>query len=160
MLTLKYFWDVPSHAYAQIFLRCTQTCLHSNTHKSMLLFFKSHFQRRPGTVAAILAVCRRSGNRRLHYAGLRFVYRQEHLFPQCFGTFSITSFPFHFVLSENNLKIISAQLPENGDCSYFAAEIKASLWTAREVGAKITQSAIQKPTLCLMTRLTPTPPKI
>ena len=36
-------------------------------------------------------------------------------------------FLFHFVLSENNLKIISAQLPENGDCSYFAAEIKASL---------------------------------
>ena len=39
------------------------------------------------------------GNKRLHYGGLRFVSRQEHLFPHCFGTFSISSFPFHFVLS-------------------------------------------------------------
>jgi len=55
------------------------------------------------------------------------LYLGMNTFPHCFGTFSISSFLFHFVLSENNLKIISAQLPENGDCSYFAAEIKASL---------------------------------
>ena len=45
------------------------------------------------------------------YAGLRFVSRREHLFPQCFGTFSISSFPFSF-FSENNLKIVSTWLPE------------------------------------------------
>ena len=49
---------------------------------------------------------------KFHYAGLRFVSLQEHLFPHCVGTFSISSFPFHFLLSENNLKIISTWLPE------------------------------------------------
>ena len=58
---------------------------------------------------AILVVCRCCANRRLNYAGLRFVSQQEHLFPHCFGTFPISSFPFHFVLSENNQKIISTQ---------------------------------------------------
>ena len=38
--------------------------------------------------------------------------QQEHLFPHCLGTFSISSFLFYFVLTENNLKIVSAQLPE------------------------------------------------
>ena len=57
-----------------------------------------------------MAVCRFE-NRRLHYTGLRFVSPQEHLFPRCFGTFSISSFPFHF-LNENNLKIVSTWLPE------------------------------------------------
>ena len=53
----------------------------------------SVFSHRPGRGAAILAVCRRFGNRRLHYARFRFVSRQEHLFPHCFGTFSVNSFP-------------------------------------------------------------------
>ena len=61
---------------------------------------------------AIRAACKRPGNKKLHYAGLRFLSRQEHLFPHCFGTFSVSSFPFHFVFNENNLKIISTRLPE------------------------------------------------
>ena len=44
------------------------------------------------------------GNKRLHYGELRFVFQQEHLFPHCFGTFSISSFQFHFVLSEKKKK--------------------------------------------------------
>ena len=60
----------------------------------------------------MLVVCRWCANRRLHYAGLRFVTQQEYLFPHYFGTFPISSFPFHFVLSENNLKVILTQLPE------------------------------------------------
>ena len=42
----------------------------------------------------------------------QIVSQQEHLFPHYFGTFPISSFPFHFVLSENNLKVILTQLPE------------------------------------------------
>ena len=88
MFILKYFCSVPSHVYTRIQVRA---------------HFFPYFQRRPGAVAAILAVCRRPGNRRIHYARLRFVYWQERLFPQCFGAFSISSFPFHFVPCENNL---------------------------------------------------------
>ena len=47
-----------------------------------------------------------------HYAGLRIVPWQEHLFLHCFGTFSISSVLFYFVLRENNLKIILTVLPE------------------------------------------------
>ena len=60
--------------------------------------------------AAILAVCRRFGNRRFHYARLRFVSPQEHLFPHCFGTFAISSFAFHFVLRENNFNTASRKM--------------------------------------------------
>ena len=60
----------------------------------------------------ILVICKRFGNRRLHYAGLRFIPWQEHLFSNCLGVFSIISFLFYFVLSENNLKIISTRLPQ------------------------------------------------
>ena len=63
--------------------------------------------------AAVLVLCRWFRNRRLHYAGLRFVSQQEHLFLHNFGTFSISSFLFHFLLSENNLTTISTQLPES-----------------------------------------------
>ena len=49
-----------------------------------------------------------SGN----YARLRFVSRQEYLSPCCFGTFSISSFLFHFVLSENIPHKMSTLLPE------------------------------------------------
>ena len=63
-------------------------------------------------VQAAIPVCRWFGNRRLHYARLWFVSRQEHLFPHCFGTFSISSFLSDFVLSENNLKTILTRLPE------------------------------------------------
>ena len=62
---------------------------------------------RPGAGVAILAVCRR-----LHYARVRFVSRQQHLFSHCFGTFSICFFPFHFVFIEKNLKIIPTRLPD------------------------------------------------
>ena len=51
------------------------------------------------------------GNKRLHYGELRFVFQQEHLFPHCFGTFSISSFPFHFVLSEKKKKKKSSTWP-------------------------------------------------
>ena len=59
---------------------------------------------------ATLAVCRRFGNRRLHQAGLRFVSQQEHLFRHYFGTLSISSFPRHFVLSENNFNMASKEM--------------------------------------------------
>ena len=71
----------------------------------------------------MLVVCRRFANRRLQNAGLWSVFWQEHLFPHCFGIFSLHSFPFHFFLSEH----ISTQLPENGDHSFIAAEMQASL---------------------------------
>ena len=72
----------------------------------------SVFSHRPGIgVVAILAVCRRFENRRIHYTGFRFVSPQEHLFLHCFGIFFISSFLFYF-LSENNLKIVSTWLPE------------------------------------------------
>ena len=58
---------------------------------------------------------------KLHYAGLRFVSLQEHLFPHCLGTFSISSFPLHFLLSENNLKIISTWLPEKWQMLVFCS---------------------------------------
>ena len=37
---------------------------------------------------------------------------KEHLFPHCFGTVSISSFLFHFVLSESNQKTIPTWPPE------------------------------------------------
>ena len=70
------------------------------------------------TEATIMAVFAQFGNERLYYARLRFVSWQEHLFPHCFGTFIIRSFSFNFVLSENNLKIISTQLPEKWQQKY------------------------------------------
>ena len=88
-----------------------QTCLHlhlkkkRNNNKKVVFLEKFEYFHRPGPGVAILAVCRRFGNRRLHHACLRFVSQQEHLFPHCFGN-------FYFVLSENNLKIISTWLPE------------------------------------------------
>ena len=60
--------------------------------------------------AAILVVCRRSGNRRLHYVRLRFVSPQEQLFPHCFDSFSISSFLFHFLLSENYFNTASRKM--------------------------------------------------
>ena len=104
-----------------------ETCLHSNTDKSTLLEYFQFLATDHGqclhqccfcchgllkSLAAIPAACIRFGNRKLHYAGLRFISWQEHLFPACFGTVSITSFLFHFVLTENSLKIISTQLLE------------------------------------------------
>ena len=61
------------------------------------------------------------------------------LFPLLLWHFPHQFFPFHFVLSENNLK--------NGECLFFAAEIQASLWFDREFRAETMQSAIQKLTL-------------
>ena len=103
--------------------------------------------------AAILVIGRRSGNRRL-----RFLSWQEHLFPHCFGTFFISSFPFHFVLSENNLTIILTWLLEKMVNAHICS---ASLWTASEFSAEITQRTIQKLTLRQLevTRLTHMPPK-
>ena len=82
------------------------------------IWFFSVFSHRPGAMlfidvlfaamgywkvpAAILVACRWFGNGRLHCAGLRFVFWQEHSFPHCFGTFSVSSSLFYFVLSENN----------------------------------------------------------
>ena len=63
----------------------------------------SVFSHRPQ--AAKLAVCR-FRNRRLRYGRIRFVSRQEHLFPHSLFWHFISSFPFHFVLCQNNLKII------------------------------------------------------
>ena len=104
----------------------TQTSLHSNTDKNTLNLFWSYFLKRLWLClkkvfivvasaamddwAAILAVCRRFGNRRFHYARLRFVSPQEHLFLHCFGTFAISSFPFHFVLRENNFNTASRKM--------------------------------------------------
>ena len=85
----------------------------------------SVFSHGPGTVTSHTGSMRKIW--RLHYAGLRFASWQEHLFPRCFGVFCISSFLSHFVLSENNLKIISTWPPENGERSYFAAEIQLSL---------------------------------
>ena len=59
---------------------------------------------------AILVVCWKFV--RLHYARLRFVSPQEHLYPHCFGTVSISSAPFHFFLSENHLKTILTRFPQ------------------------------------------------
>ena len=92
----------------------THTHTHTHTHTQALFLEKLEYFRflaTDQTEAAILAVCR-SGNRRLRHARLRFVSQQEHLYPHCFGTFSISSFQFHFVLSENHLKIISTQHSE------------------------------------------------
>ena len=118
--------------------------------------FFSVFSHRPGAIlfndvvfaamgywkvpAPILVACRWFG---LGCAGLRFVSRQEHLFPHCFGTFSISSL-FYFVLSENNQRIISPWLQKNGKRSYFAAEIQASHWIAREFSAWTIQSTIRR----------------
>ena len=71
----------------------------------------------------MLAGCKKFGHRRLHYAELRFVPQQEHLFrttgtlvqehrnrntgtlvPSLLWHFYISSFLFQFVLSENNFK--------------------------------------------------------
>ena len=57
----------------------------------------------------------------------RFVPWQEHLFPHCFGTFSFSSFSFHFALSEKNLKIILTWLPEKQSMLVFCSKIQASL---------------------------------
>ena len=98
--------------------------------------------------AAILVIGRRSGKRRL-----RCLSWQEHLFPHCFGTFSISSFPFHFVLSENNPTIILTWLLEKMVNAHICS---ASLWTASEFSAETTQNTIQKLTLQQLeaTRLT------
>ena len=60
--------------------------------------------------AAILVACRRFRKRRFHHPRLRFVSRQEQLFLQSFGTLSISSFPFHFVPSENNFNTSSRKM--------------------------------------------------
>ena len=69
---------------------------------------------------------------------LRSASWQEHLFRRCFGTFSISSFLFHVIFSENNLSIISPWLSEKWQCSYFAAEIQALLWIVRAFSAETT----------------------
>ena len=78
--------------------------------------------------SSMLAWCRRSGTRKLHYARLWFVSQQEHLFPHCFGTFSISS----FCLILFSVKIIGKQFKQGfhkeENSSYFAAEIQALLW--------------------------------
>ena len=109
-----------------------QTCLHtdkSTLFKNIVFFRKvtvsSVFSHGPGTVTSHTGSMWKIW--RLHYAGLRFASWQEHLFPRCFGVFCISSFLSHFVLSENNLKMISTWHPENGERSYFAAETQLSL---------------------------------
>ena len=94
----------PPPVYTQIQIRI---------HLNLFLVFweKLVYFHRLGTGAAMLAACRRSGNRRFHYARLRLVSGQEDLFPHRFGAFSISSLPFHFVLWENNLKIMSTRPP-------------------------------------------------
>ena len=61
---------------------------------------------------AILVVCWKFV--RLHYARLRFVSPQEHLYPHCFGTVSISSVPFHFFSqwksSQNNFNKASTKI--------------------------------------------------
>ena len=88
----------------------TQTCLHSNTDKITLskkekkiIFLEklAHFQfsatdYRERQQYWQYADDLETEDSTIVYAGLRFVSRQEHLFPQCFGTFSISSFPFNF----------------------------------------------------------------
>ena len=110
---------------------------------------------------AILAVCRRFKNRRLHSAGLRLVCQQEHLFPHCFGTFSISSFPPRFILktlqSENNFNMASRKWR----ILILCCENTSLSLTAREFSTETTQSAIQKPTLRQreVARFTHVPPK-
>ena len=115
-LPLQHIWQRasrPVYTHIQIKVHVTLTVFFNN-------FFNSIFRKvrvflflatDQGQRVVTPAVCRRFGNRRLHHACLRFVSQQEHLFPHCFGNFSI-SFLFYFVLSENNLKIISTCLPE------------------------------------------------
>ena len=97
---------------------CIRGCVFSHKSRAMLfidvIFVAMGYW---NVQAAILAVCRRFGNRRLLYASLRFVSWQELLSPYSFGTFSISFFSLQFVISENNPKIISLvfcfELPEN-----------------------------------------------
>ena len=45
-----------------------------------------------------------SSRAQVHYAGLKFYLDRNTCSLTAFGTFPISSFIFHFVLSENNLK--------------------------------------------------------
>ena len=72
--------------------------------------------RRPGAGIAVLAVCTRFGNRKLHYARLRFEFQP--LLAHCFGTFSISSFPFIFFF----WKLFQHRFQKNGKYLNFAAE--------------------------------------
>ena len=68
--------------------------------------------------------------------------------PVFFWKDGVFSFLFHFILFL--VKIIwkcQHSFQKNGEHSYFATEIQASLWIAQEFRAKTTQSAIQKLTL-------------
>ena len=96
-----------------------QTHLHSNTDKNTLYYLiyfskKLEYLQTRGSAFYQYFCCHwllheEDLETRLHYAGFRFVSRQEHLFPDCFGTFCISSFPISFLFS---VKIISTRLLE------------------------------------------------
>ena len=93
----------PSLHYDSVRLRPVYTQIQMRVHfKKKKYFFLEKLRVFSVFSHTILAVCRWSANRRFHYARLRFLSGQEHLFPHRVGTFSIRSFPFHFVPNENN----------------------------------------------------------
>ena len=101
---------------------------------------------RPGTGAATLAVSRKFGIRRVHYARHRFVSWQEHLFPHCFCTFSISSFPFHFVLSENLKNNFNASSGKMANAHTLQLKHKPHFELPENSVPRL-RSAIEKPTL-------------
>ena len=60
-------------------------------------------------------------------SGTDLYHWEEHSCSQCSAIFSITSFLFHFVLSENNRKVISTGLPEKWRMLAFCCHGNTSL---------------------------------
>ena len=95
----------------------------------------------------MLAVCRRFGNRRLHYAGLRFVSQQEHM-----SLTALASSPsVHFCLILFSVKIITQTFQHSFQKKWqmlvLCSRNTSLILNCLRIQRKTKQSAIQKLTL-------------
>ena len=118
-----------------------QTCLHlhlkkkRNNNKKVVFLEKFEYFHRPGPGVAILAVCRRFGNK-TPLCPAQICILTGTLVPSLLWHF------LHLFFSISILFLVKIQhsFQKNGECLYFTAETQALLWIAQEFSAKTTQS--------------------